>query len=84
MVAHTPVPYITEADYLAIEMNSQERHEYIDGSIFAMTGASREKLLAYQSIPSVQEYCLVAQDHYSVKKYTRDKQQGWYVDDYSQ
>jgi Uma2 family endonuclease len=40
MLAHTPVPYISEADYLAMEMNSQERHEYIDGHIFALTGAS--------------------------------------------
>jgi len=162
MLAHTPVPYIGEAEYLAMEMNSQERHEYIDGSIFAMTGASRahnqisgnlfgilrthvkdtpchvyisdvklkiahrktyyypdvmlgcsdketddyalsqpcliievlspatastdkrEKLLAYQSIPSVQEYCLVAQDKYSVKKYTRNQQQEWYLDYYTQ
>ncbi|TSA42189.1 MAG: Uma2 family endonuclease [Methylococcaceae bacterium] len=162
MLAHTPVPYISEADYLAMEKNSQERHEYIDGSIFAITGASRahnqisinlvslfhtqvkgtpcrvymsdiklkianrktyyypdvmlgcsdretddyalsqpcliievlspgtastdkrEKLLAYQSIPSVREYCLVAQDKYSVKKYTRNQQQEWYLDYYSQ
>jgi len=31
----------------------------------------REKLVAYQSIPSVQEYCLVAQDNCRIEKYTR-------------
>jgi Uma2 family endonuclease len=40
--------------------------------------------MAYQSIPSVQEYCLVAQDEYSVKKYTSNLQQEWYLDCYTQ
>jgi len=161
MLAHTLVPYLSETDYLAMELNSQERHEYVDGAIFAMTGASRahnqiginlvsilhthvknttcrvymsdvrlkiahkktyyypdlmlgcsqnetddyaltepclivevlspatanidkrEKLIAYQSIPSVQEYCLVAQDKYEVEKYTRSpNQQAWFFDRY--
>jgi Uma2 family endonuclease len=32
--------YFTEEEYLAIERSSEERHEYIDGRIFAMTGES--------------------------------------------
>ncbi len=36
-----PIPYLSEEEYLAMEMASQERHEYVDGAIFAMTGASR-------------------------------------------
>lgn len=31
----------------------------------------REKLVAYQSIPSLREYCLVAQDDYRVERYHR-------------
>jgi Uma2 family endonuclease len=30
--------YFTEEEYLAIERSSEERHEYIDGRIFAMPG----------------------------------------------
>ncbi|ASF47699.1 Uma2 family endonuclease [Methylovulum psychrotolerans] len=164
MLAHTVIPYLSEADYLAMEMTSPERHEYVDGVIFAMTGASRahnqiggniysflhgqvkntpcrvymsdvklkiadkktyyypdvmlgcsrqetddyavtepcliveilspataltdkrEKWAAYQHIPSVQEYCLVAQDKYSIKKYTRNpaNPQDWFLDFYGQ
>lgn len=161
MLAHTLIPYLGETDYLAMELASQERHEYVDGAIFAMTGASRahnqiggnlysflhnqvkstpcrvymsdvrlkiahrktyyypdvmlgcsqqetddyavtepcliievlspatalidkrEKLVAYQTISSVQEYCLVAQDECRVEKYTRNpNQQGWFLDRY--
>ena len=32
--------YFTEEEYLAIERASEERHEYIDGRIFAMAGES--------------------------------------------
>ncbi len=37
--AHAPV--IDAEGYLALDRDSQERHEYVDGDIFAMTGASR-------------------------------------------
>lgn len=33
---------MTEEEYLAFERAAEERHEYIDGEIFAMSGASRE------------------------------------------
>ena len=32
--------YFTEEEYLAIERSSEERHEYLDGRIFAMAGES--------------------------------------------
>jgi len=32
--------YLTEAEYLAAELVSEEKHEYIDGHVYAMTGAS--------------------------------------------
>ncbi len=33
-------PNISEADYLAAELTSQEKHEYVSGQVFAMSGAS--------------------------------------------
>lgn len=32
--------YLTEAEYLKLEEASKQRHEYVDGEIFSMTGAS--------------------------------------------
>lgn len=32
--------YLTEAEYLAAELVSEVKHEYIDGQVYAMTGAS--------------------------------------------
>ncbi|MEX2167756.1 MAG: Uma2 family endonuclease [Pirellulales bacterium] len=37
-----PVPYLTPADYLAIERKSDVKHEYYRGEMFAMAGATRE------------------------------------------
>ena len=34
------IPYISEEEYLGIERNSEIKHEYFDGEIFAMSGAS--------------------------------------------
>lgn len=36
-----PIRYVTEADYLEGEKRSEVRHEYVDGIVYAMTGASR-------------------------------------------
>lgn len=36
-----PVPYLTAAEYLAIERSSDVKHEYFRGEMFAMAGASR-------------------------------------------
>lgn len=33
-------PRLTDAECLALEASSEERHEYIDGEVFAMAGAS--------------------------------------------
>jgi Uma2 family endonuclease len=35
-------PRYTEAEYLALERESEERHEYLDGHIYAMAGESPE------------------------------------------
>lgn len=163
MLSHAITPLISEQDYLAMEMHGDVRHEYIDGYVFAMTGASRrhnqiainlvsifhqhikntpcriymsdvklkiahrktyyypdimlgcsrdetdeyaltrpcliievlsdftastdrrEKLVAYQSIPSVREYCLAAQDNCRIEKYTRtEDEKNGYLDSYEQ
>jgi len=34
------IPYLTEEEYLEFERNSEIKHEYFDGEIFAMSGAS--------------------------------------------
>lgn len=36
-----PKTKMTPEEYLAFERNSEERHEYLDGEIFAMSGAKR-------------------------------------------
>jgi Uma2 family endonuclease len=42
MVSVAPQLRMTEDEYLAFERASEEKHEYIDGEIFAMSGATRE------------------------------------------
>lgn len=32
---------LTETEYLAQEQTAKERHEYVDGQVFAMAGASK-------------------------------------------
>ena len=155
-------PFISIEDYLAGEADGEQRHDYIDGQVYAMTGASdkhglianalayaltpaarrkgcqlfvadmkvrvdiagktsfyypdlllscdpedretyyrrapcllvevlsestaridrREKLLAYQTLPSLQGYLLVEQDAMRVELYRRDN--GWRVEEYEQ
>lgn len=41
MVSVAPQLRMTEDEYLAFERASEEKHEYIDGEIFAMSGARR-------------------------------------------
>ncbi len=36
------VPYITEEEYLEGEKHSEVRHEYFDGVVFAMAGATKQ------------------------------------------
>lgn len=46
-MASDPRPRVSPEDYLAMERRSEARSEYLDGEIFAMTGASeRHNLLA--------------------------------------
>lgn len=41
MAGVTRKPWITPQDYLAAERVAEVRHEYLDGEVFAMVGASR-------------------------------------------
>ena len=40
-MATDPHQRLTIPEYLAFERQSELRHEYLDGEVFAMTGASR-------------------------------------------
>lgn len=40
-MASDPKPRVSPEDYLALERRSEARSEYLNGEIFAMTGASR-------------------------------------------
>ena len=42
--------YISEEEYLAFEAKSRIKHEYMDGEIFSMAGASRRHNLATTNI----------------------------------
>ena len=45
----------------------------------------REKLLAYQSIPSLKDYCLINQSECKVEKYTREQEgRSWILNVYEQ
>jgi Uma2 family endonuclease len=44
------VEYISEAEYIEIERNSEIKHEYFDGEIFAMSGASRSHNLIVANV----------------------------------
>ncbi len=43
MTAMVKYPRATYADYLAVEHNSEVRHEFVDGVIVAMAGGSFER-----------------------------------------
>ncbi len=44
------VEYISEEEYIEIERNSEIKHEYFDGEIFAMSGASRSHNLIVANV----------------------------------
>ena len=51
---HEPV---SEGDYLALEARSPNRHEYVAGEIFAMTGASiRHNVIAGNIYAAIRQH----------------------------
>jgi Uma2 family endonuclease len=45
-----PEHYVTPEDYLKFERLSQDKHEYLDGKIYAMAGASKNHLRIVSSV----------------------------------
>jgi Uma2 family endonuclease len=43
-------PFITPSEYLALERKAEQKSEYLNGEIFAMTGASRKHNLVAGNI----------------------------------
>ncbi len=39
-IASQHLPFVTPQDYLAWEEEAEEKHEYFDGEIFAMSGTT--------------------------------------------
>ena len=48
-----PIPYITEEEYLQHERVNTSKHEYYDGHIYAMAGASEEHNLIAMNIAAI-------------------------------
>lgn len=76
---------ITEAQYLAMERASQTRHEFLDGEIYAMTGASeRRNLITMSTLASLlAEYLLIAQTRCAVEHYLRQSDGKWLLTEYN-
>jgi Putative restriction endonuclease len=54
-------PEISEADYLAAELIAQEKHEYVSGQVFAMSGASiRHNQIAINVLIALRSPCRVS------------------------
>jgi Uma2 family endonuclease len=75
-MATDPKQRLTVQDYLALERRAETKSDYLDGELFAMTGASR-KLDHYRMIPSLAEVVLVAQDHPPVEHWLRQEDGRW-------
>ena len=46
----SPVSFFSVEEYLKLEQTSEIRHEYVDGEVFAMAGASEEHNLIVTNI----------------------------------
>lgn len=72
--ARTP-NYVAYDAFLRMEAASDERHEWVDGVVYAMTDRDG-KFEAYEKLPSFREYVLISQDERRVEVRTRDDA-GW-------
>lgn len=64
---------MSEKDYLAFELESDARHEYIDGYVVAMTGASRAHNLISANLSRVSGNQIVDKDCELYLSYMRVK-----------
>jgi Uma2 family endonuclease len=81
---HTPVRYLSEEDYLALEAQSPRRNEYVAGEIHAMTGASlRHNVIAltFASLLRTHLRGTPCRVFMSDAKLHVAKQQSWYYPD---
>ena len=47
MTIATKYNFISEQDYLTGELQSEVRHEFIDGEVYAMAGAHKDHILIF-------------------------------------
>ncbi len=50
MTALQKIYHLTEQEYLALELDADMRHEYIDGQLYAMAGASERHNLFFSFV----------------------------------
>lgn len=61
----------TEAEYLALERESEERHEYLDGHIYAMAGESLEHGDICMNLSRIVSTALLGSDYRALSKDTK-------------
>lgn len=78
--------FISPQEYLAMERAASIRHEYYNGEMFAMAGATRAcnliagNIFAVFRVPSLQDYVLVAQDKVHVEHFQRQPDGRWILE----
>ena len=77
MSTKVKIELLGEHDYLQSELQSDVRHEYVQGYVYAMVGTSKQ-----HSIDSLREYALVAQDKIEIEVYRRESD-GWTLEHYT-
>ncbi|MBN9417140.1 hypothetical protein ABS71_17380 [bacterium SCN 62-11] len=66
---------ISPSDYLASELGSEPKHEYLGGVVNLLVAlGSRLRGHAYLSLPSLQQYWLVEQEEAAIVTYRRTDQ----------
>src|SRR5262245_20014349 len=71
-MATAPIARLSAEEYLALERQSTERHEFLDGEIFAMTGASRRHNLVAGNVFAALHAQLAGHAGHSCEIYTHD------------
>lgn len=64
MIQAAPIDYYTPEEYLALENQSQTRHEYIDGAIIPMVGGLPNHNLIVGNIAAALNFALKRQPYY--------------------
>jgi hypothetical protein len=88
-----PQIYLTPADYLAFERQSEIKHEYFRGEIFALAGASQNHVTIlmntsyllvgqlkgrqYRTLDTLTNYLLISQEKPHIEHFARQADGGW-------